>query len=430
MRNLSTIAFLCLNVFAAACSSEPGPVHMTEVECRLNSDCEFGEYCDSFTSLCGWDCRSDSECELGMYCDTRNGRCLREETPLPPPDTSPVLEIEPGSLEDVTLLFGNYDAEIVRFTLTNRSDRAIEVPSISTGFYGTDGFPLTGSMRDVKFESARDRRVLMGPSDEVAGAAGEVQIEFIDSFSIAPGEQVIVVMRADLPDGYVRTEIDLEIGTADGLLLAGLRYADTGEAVPSDRVANNYSIVRHLSIRSEEEVMTVPETVSVFMPESGGRQTIDSGTTADVEVFHITVANTTGEEVRLGDLRITVVTDDGRPWAADGFVPFRSIMVYDSRDGSWLFAPPGASGCGTMGCTFTYDGPTLAPGEATTLEVRVRIATPDQGYLMMVGQGFSSAPGVSDPGAIFHRITNASGDLLPADRIVGNQAGFYYVASR
>lgn len=66
---------------AAGCSTAPGPVHMTEVECRLNSDCDVGSYCDPFLNLCGWDCTSDDECEPGMYCAVDSGRCLREETP-------------------------------------------------------------------------------------------------------------------------------------------------------------------------------------------------------------------------------------------------------------------------------------------------------------------------------------------------------------
>lgn len=65
------------------CTSAPGPVHMTEVECRLNSDCEVGEYCDSFTNLCGWDCQNDLDCAIGSTCDLDNGRCIRAEEPAP-----------------------------------------------------------------------------------------------------------------------------------------------------------------------------------------------------------------------------------------------------------------------------------------------------------------------------------------------------------
>ena len=75
-----------LFVFAitAGCSTAPGPVHMTEVECRLNSDCDVGSSCDPFLNLCGWDCTSDDECGVGEYCSASNGRCLREEVPPPP----------------------------------------------------------------------------------------------------------------------------------------------------------------------------------------------------------------------------------------------------------------------------------------------------------------------------------------------------------
>lgn len=75
---------LALVAIVAGCSTAPGPVHMTEVECRLNSDCDVGSYCDPFLNLCGWDCTSDDECGVGEYCSADNGRCLREETPPPP----------------------------------------------------------------------------------------------------------------------------------------------------------------------------------------------------------------------------------------------------------------------------------------------------------------------------------------------------------
>lgn len=96
MNTTKIIAALAAITLSFGCADAPGPVHMTEVECRLNSDCEVGSYCDSFTNLCGWDCQSDAECEPGMYCETTNGRCLREEAvPIPmPEDGTTLLHVE------------------------------------------------------------------------------------------------------------------------------------------------------------------------------------------------------------------------------------------------------------------------------------------------------------------------------------------------
>ncbi len=417
---LVAFAFIAL----MGCSTT-GPVVMTEVECELDGDCDVGSYCDSFSNLCGYDCRSDAECELGMYCAI-NGQCIREE--VPPPIESPVLEIVAGEQWDLTLASSAINPELVRFTVRNIGDRPIEVPSIHIGGHFTGGESLDNVLGLTVIRDERSLRTVAGPLDLSHGAHG-FGTRFEDSFVIEPGQEMLLAVRTDLLGASASFDIILG-NTVE--LFDELRFADTLEAVADEDVLGNFSIVRHINVLSEEAIATVPGVVSVFMPDSGGRRVIDSGTEVDTdtEVFHITVANTTEEEVRFGDLRITVVTDDGRPWAEDGFVPFRSIMVYDSRDGSWLFAPPGASGCGTNGCTFIYDGPTLAPGETTTLAVRVRIATAGRQYQMLVGQSFSSTPGMADAGAIFHSIRDTTGTPLPADVIVGNQPGFYHVSSR
>ncbi|MCC7522408.1 hypothetical protein IT407_01215 [Candidatus Uhrbacteria bacterium] len=404
------------------CSST-GPVHMTEVECRLNSDCSVGEYCDTFASLCGWDCRSDDECAPGMYCDATNGRCLREETPPPPPDESPVLEIVAGDQSDLVLVGGANAAELYRFTLRNNGDRPIEVSNVHIGATTTSAYTL----RVLGLAIIRDERSIdtvagpidLTPDDEVYAFGQRFEYAFI----VPPHGELPLAVRSDLLDGE-RAEFDLFVGFADDLLDV-LRYADTGEEVADEDVVGNHYIVRHVIVRPDH-----PGALSIVMEESGGRQLIDAGTESAISLFRILVENDTDETVYLSDLRIRVTADDGRPWMTDGVVALGSIDVHSSYDRSWLTAPPGASGCGGLGCTFVFDGTALPPGESTVLEVYVRINTPGRTLFMAVGESFTMFPGSTDAGSIFHRIATASGDLLPADQVVGNQAGFFYVASR
>lgn len=431
MRNLITIVFVSILVGCSA--SAPGPVNVTEIECRLNSDCDVGSYCDPFANLCGWDCRADAECELGMFCDATNGRCLREG-PLPlPPDMSAVLEIVPGPTEDLTVRGGTADAEFVRVTLRNHSGRSIEAPSVLTTFDPLTGFSLEGVLGEVKLRNERNRMIVMGPID-LTGALIRLENVFSDALVIPPGEEMILAVRADV-HATNRTEFDLVIGTPSGVLLSGLRYLDTGEAVPMDHVANNLSIVRHINVLPEGAVtLPDPGTVSVFMDNSGRHVSLDASDAAApgaaASVFHITAANNTDESVRLSDLRIRVSSDDGLGWSEGGTVILSTIDVYDGRDGTWLFAPPGTSGCVVGGCTFIYDSIRLAPGEIAQLDVRMRVTAPGRRLFVGVGEGFTGPGGVSDVGGIFHRIANGAGDVLPPESIVGNQPGYLYLDTR
>ncbi len=42
-------------------------------DCRLNSDCPVGNYCQD--GRCSFDCREDRDCEGGLTCNNQNGRC-------------------------------------------------------------------------------------------------------------------------------------------------------------------------------------------------------------------------------------------------------------------------------------------------------------------------------------------------------------------
>lgn len=42
-------------------------------DCRLNSDCPVGNYCQG--GRCTFDCREDRDCEGGLACNSQNGRC-------------------------------------------------------------------------------------------------------------------------------------------------------------------------------------------------------------------------------------------------------------------------------------------------------------------------------------------------------------------
>ncbi len=42
-------------------------------DCRLNSDCPVGNYCQE--GRCTFDCREDRDCEGGLTCNNQNGRC-------------------------------------------------------------------------------------------------------------------------------------------------------------------------------------------------------------------------------------------------------------------------------------------------------------------------------------------------------------------
>ena len=44
-----------------------------EAECRMNSDCDVGNYCSD--GMCTADCREDRDCSSGETCNTANGRC-------------------------------------------------------------------------------------------------------------------------------------------------------------------------------------------------------------------------------------------------------------------------------------------------------------------------------------------------------------------
>lgn len=428
MRNLITIAFLVLFTAAFAGCNTSGPVTVTETECAGDATCPAGTYCDPFLRLCGWDCTTDVQCEPGMYCSSVHGRCLREETPPPPPDMSPLLEITAGPMEDLTVLAGTADAELLRFTIVNRSAQPVWITELPIQIAPLSGFGLGGVLGELKVRNERTRVTVMGPIN-LEGALIDTTHRFFDAFQIPAGESVELAVRVDLQAGAA-TEFDLVLGASGGTLGLNPIFADTSIGVDPDRIAGNVSIVRHINVRSEADVMA-PDSgaVSVFMLDSGRRQTIDAGTPEEVALFIIAVMNGTDQTVRASDLRIRVTTDDGRPWAEDGLVVLGAIDVYDGRDGSFLLAPPGASGCGTNGCTFIFDGISLAPGEGTILQVRARMNAPGRRLFMAVGESFSSGA-ETGPGAIFHRIASAAGDVLPIDMIVGNTAGFYYLASR
>jgi hypothetical protein len=420
MRNLFITMVLSF-VLVGCSSTAPGPVVVTEIECRLNSDCDFGSYCDPFLNLCGWDCREDAECGVGEYCSDDNGRCLRSD--LPPVDLSPVLEVIPGNLSDVTIMNGTNDAELFRFDIVNRSGRNVVLRLLPVGIMHEGGeFAEAGSFTDVKFVDRADLYTLTGPQDLNPEVGANIYLD--DEIPIPAGETTTLVLRADL--GSVGRYL-VTVGSLSALL-EDIVFADTLERVPAELMQNNRILGRVIDVLPAET--SVPGMVSVYMEHSGMNQMIDAGTVSEVALFHIDAANDTDEMVRLSDLRIRVTAEDSSPWMMDGVVALGAIDVYDSRDGSWLLAPPGSTGCGTLGCTFIFDGITLAPGESTQLEVRVRINTPGRRLFMAVGESFFSSMGATEAGAIFHRIANSAGDVLPADSIVGNQSGFYYVSSR
>lgn len=418
MRNLITLAFLGL-VLIGCSASAPGPVTVTEIECRLNSDCDTGSYCDPFANLCGWDCRDDSECELGMFCDAINGQCLREEPLPPPPDMSAVLEITPGPTEDLAVLSGTADVELVRFKLTNRSDRPIEIRELPTGFYAVSSFPLTGILWNVRLRNERERRVVMGPVD-LRGVPGEATYTFPDAFAVAPGEEMILALRIDLQGGYGYTAFDLVIGAPSGALLSELRYLDTGEAVSMDRVMNNLSVVRHINVLPEE--LTSPPTdvgtVSVSMPESGTIAFIDASPTLEPVVAHIDLLNGLDRQVSFSNLRVRVSRSDGSPWSPDGWSPLRAMDVMDGH-GAWLSVVPGASFCDVDGCTNTFEGVTLEAGESMRLFLTAAISDPGRNLHFAVGNT-----------VMFEHITYMPGADVPVERIDGNFEGSFALISR
>lgn len=250
MRNL----MVCLVLFTAALTgcNAPGPVHMTEVECEVDVDCSIGEYCDSFTSLCGWDCRSDSdvECAPGMFCQLDTGRCLREEVPPPPPDTSPVLEITAGPTEDLTVLAGTADAELLRFTIVNRSTQPVWITELPVQIAPLSGFALTGVLGEVKVRNERTRVTVMGPMN-LEGAMITTSFTFVDAFSIMPGESVDLAVRVDLQAG-ASSEFDFVIGTTDGTLGLHPIFADTSIGVRAELITNNVTLVRHVNVLNSE----------------------------------------------------------------------------------------------------------------------------------------------------------------------------------
>lgn len=239
MRNHLKVTCVFVFLFAVGCADAPGPVHMTEVGCRLNSDCELGEYCDSFTSLCGWDCRSDSECELGMYCRLDTGRCERED--VPPIDPGPELEIEVGSLEDRTLVVGSEDAEIVRFDVCDRSDRPMLVvehsATISRPFFPVE----PGDFTDIKFVDGDDFRVVMGPTELLRERGGDITLT--EAFTLSPGECRTLVMRVDV--GSTPGTFRFVLGASS---LLEVIYADTMEPIPAERMLNNEPIARVIEV--------------------------------------------------------------------------------------------------------------------------------------------------------------------------------------
>jgi hypothetical protein len=199
--------------------------------------------------------------------------------------------------------------------------------------------------------------------------------------------------------------------------------------VDETRIANDFAIVRHINVLQMGSVPSASGVVSVFMPSSGSSHTIDAGASSEVPIFQITIENGRDEAINVRDLRIRFVSDDTRPWAEDGHPVLDTINIYDGRDGRYLLTTPGASGCGTLGCSFVYDGITLGPGERTTLEVRAHSNAAGRRLLVAVGEGVYVMGDTTD-GAIFRQITTTDGISLPTNLVVGNQAGFIYLATR
>lgn len=55
--------------------TSPGatPSYETSGECRMNSDCEVGQFCGN--GVCTTECRENRDCLSGQTCNTQNGRC-------------------------------------------------------------------------------------------------------------------------------------------------------------------------------------------------------------------------------------------------------------------------------------------------------------------------------------------------------------------
>lgn len=291
---LALVAIVAMN----GCNS--APVHMTEVECRLNSDCEVGSYCDSFTSLCGWDCTSDDECELGMYCATDRGRCLREET-------SPV--VEPGH----AVLIANFEPVEALLTAAEAIWQPVGVLDVAA--YGAD-LPL----ESVTFYGPGDAfdGLAIAEADIIIGRAAE-PLPFID--------EVIVLL--DTPrlvrDGeHVRLPVWVRINEASRDLTQLMRTA---------------TIYPHaVSVTAPEGVTVetvIPRAWSYLMLAASApmmiRQPLASTALAngiDQDLYRVLVASrSTSQPVTVGSLTVLL----------DGVPEGRSLGQFRVRVGSSLY---------------------------------------------------------------------------------------------
>lgn len=285
--------------FLAGCATEPGPVHMTETECRINSDCEIGSYCDPFLQLCGWDCRDDSECELGMYCDPANGRCLREEMPPSPVECASDDECAPGMFCD---LAAGQCLRVEEMTEDGATALIVEfapvagnlIPNVDWNFAGTVDISAFGgdvavSTVDV---SGANLGLLNGFSLEQGGttvaisAATETitQIVFSDPLILRAGERASfdVMIRLRTPVEYFGSRITLRPENVSASPLSG------DEPV---RIAT--SRIRDTEFRLWQSVPSVT------------RQTLSSTTLAngiDQDLYKVQVNRSYTAPVRVGSL--------------------------------------------------------------------------------------------------------------------------------
>lgn len=420
MRHFTLIAFafLCL----PACSNN-GPVNMTENACEIPVDCAPGTYCDPFTHLCGWDCQTDAECAPGMYCQIGFGRCLREETPPPPPDASPVLEITAGPMEDLTVLAGTADAELVRFTLTNRSDRTVELSSVPLDLAPLSGFGLGEVLGELKIRNERTRVIVAGPID-LSGALIDTMTTLTDAIVIGPGESVVLAVRADL-QASAETEFDLTVGLGNGQLGLGVSFADSGEPVDETLIANDFAIVRHINVRSETATPTLSGRVEITTTGSGGYLTLDRGTAFDA--FTVTVVNGTDGAVVLGDptMHFFMYPASGLLCETAGDCTIGIVRITDSRDGSELPIEPGSCGGGAYGESCYFRGLTLATGESVTLTMSGMTGTRGGSLLLTMGEGGVGPSGIRMSGHLFATINDTTGAALPGDVVVGNDTALF-----
>lgn len=357
MRNLMACQFL----FTAAlvgCNTA-GPAHVTEVECREHRDCGAGEYCDTFLNLCGYDCRNDLECGADQYCDAI-GRCLREEELPPVPDhIGPVLEITEGSLEDLTIDAPAADVQLVSYTLANHSDRPIDISTTRIGLYTLDGSSLEGVIGIAGVRDERNRRTVAGPIN-LAGSMINTQAALADSYRIPPHDELMLAVRADLLGRAA--EFDFVVGSDAGTLLEDARFADTGELVPADRIANDHVIVRHVRVRSMMDTMPTGTTALVvsYYPEQG--------------ILH----PGTGTWLRIGTIGLESFGGDsvfrGSNVSGANIGTFSELVIADFA-GTFtgvITTPTAACSCGEVR---VRDPLLVRDGEALSLAVFARIAT-------------------------------------------------------